>query len=504
MKILDVNKIREADQYTIKNEPIASVDLMERAGKNCVKWIKKRLRDKQPVRVFSGPGNNGGDGLVIARHLAEKGYDVQVIVVLFTDKFSDDFQINLSRIEAIKQVSVIKLKEAKDLPAIPEGSLIIDSIFGSGLNRPVSGLAAKVIDYINNVSEAVVVSIDIPSGLFADRLSDPKKGAIVRADYTLSLQLPKYSYMFAENELFVGELHIIPIGLHEEFLRSVTARALLMDKYEVRPLLKKRFRFSHKGTYGHGLLIAGSYGKAGAAILASQAALHSGIGLLTTHIPSKAVNPLQTATPETMLSIDEHESCFANLPELDRFNAVGIGPGLGTDKLTQTAFKLLIQSVKQPMVIDADALNILSENKTWLSFLPAGSILTPHPKEFERLAGKSGNSMERVSRQIDFAVKNQVFVVLKGAYTSIATPTGKLFFNGSGNPGMATAGSGDVLTGIILGLLAQNYPPLEAALLGVFLHGFAGDLAAEKIGQEALVAGDIVRYLGKAYRKLHD
>jgi NAD(P)H-hydrate epimerase len=504
MKILDVNKIREADQYTIQNEPIASIDLMERAGKNCVKWIKKRLHDKQTVYVFSGPGNNGGDGLVIARHLAEKSYDVRVILVLFTDKFSDDFQINLRRIEAMKKVPVIKLKDARDLPPIPGGSLIVDSIFGSGLNRPVSGLAADVIDYINKAAESVVVSIDIPSGLFADTLSDPKKGAIVRADYTLSLQLPKYSYMFAEHELFVGELHIIPIGLHEEFLQNVTAKALLMDKYEVRPLLKKRYRFSHKGTYGHGLLIAGSYGKAGAAILAAQGALRSGIGLLTTHIPSKAVNPLQTAVPESMLSIDEHESCFANIPDLDRFNAIGVGPGLGMDKLSHTALKLLIQTANVPLVLDADALNILSENKTWLSFLPPGSILTPHPKEFERLAGKSSNSMERVSKQIEFAVKNQVFVVLKGAYTSIVSPTGKLFFNGSGNPGMATAGSGDVLTGIILGLLAQNYPPLEAALLGVFLHGYAGDLAAKKIGQEALVSGDIVRYLGKAYNKLRE
>ena len=501
MKILDVNKIREADQYTIQNEPISSIDLMERAGGNCAKWIRKKLKKKHRIMVFAGPGNNGGDGLVIARHLLEKGYKVEVYIVAFTDKYSDDFSVNLKRLQEIEKAEIHTIKDKEQLPGIRENTLIIDSIFGSGLSRPVKGLPADVIQHIN-ASNAIIIAIDIPSGLFADELSDPKAGAIVQADYTLSLQMPKYSFMFAENEFFVGKLCMVPIGLHPDFLASAPAKALYMDKYELRPLLRKRARFSHKGTYGHGLLIAGSYGKAGAAILAARGALRSGIGLLTAHIPSAAVNPLQSATPETMLSIDDDKNVFANLPDLERFNAIGVGPGLGTDKLTQTALKLLIQSAKAPMVLDADALNILSENKTWLSFLAPGSIITPHPKEFERLAGKSGNSLERVKRQIDFAVKYQLFVVLKGAYTSIATPTGKLFFNSSGNPGMATAGSGDVLTGIILGLLAQNYPPLEATLLGVYLHGLAGDLAARKLEMEAMTSGDITDYLGKAFHKL--
>jgi NAD(P)H-hydrate epimerase len=501
MKILDVTKIREADSYTIENEPITSIDLMERAGKNCTKWITKKLNKKQEVYIFAGPGNNGGDGLVIGRHLAKKGYRVHIVLVLFTENFSNDFRKNLERIQQIDEVKILKVKSKKNLPQIPAESLIIDSIFGSGLSRPVKGLAAEAIYHMKE-SQAIIVSIDIPSGLFADEYSDPKKGAIVRADYTLSLQLPKFSFMFSENEFIIGELVIIPIGLHPDYLNKVNEKALLINLIEAKPLLKTRSKFSHKGSYGHALLIAGSYGKIGAAVLAAKASLRSGLGLLTTHTPKEGVNIMQTAIPESMLSIDEHDEFFSNLPDLSKYNAIGIGPGLGTDKQTQNSLKLLIQEFNGPMVLDADALNILSENKTWLSFLTAGSILTPHPKEFERLAGKSNNSFERIKKQMDFAIKYQVYVVLKGAHSSIATPQGKLFFNASGNPGMATAGSGDVLTGIVLGLLAQNYSALEATILGVFIHGLAGDKAATKKSMQAMIAGDIIDYLGKAFHEL--
>jgi len=501
MKILNIDKIREADSFTIKNEPIASIDLMERAGKNCSKWISKKLNKDQRVYVFAGPGNNGGDGLVVGRRLAKDGFEVNIVLILFTENFSDDFKQNLKRIRENKGIELVEVKQKNDLPSIAENSIIIDSIFGSGLSRPVKGLAADAIKHIEQ-SQAIVVSIDIPSGLFTDEYSDPKKGAIVRADYTLSLQLPKYSFMFAENEFFIGELIIIPIGLHPDYLEHVKPKALLIDKQEAKTLLRKRPKFSHKGNYGHALLIAGSYGKMGAAVLAAKAGLRSGLGLLTTHIPKNGVVILQTAIPESMSSIDDHDEFFTMLPDLSKYNAIGIGPGLGTDKQTQSGLKLLIQEYKGPMVLDADALNILSENKTWLSFLSPGSILTPHPKEFERLAGKSGNGFERIKKQMDFSVKYQVYVVLKGAYSCISTPQGNIFFNSSGNPGMATAGSGDVLTGIIMGLLAQSYPPLEAALLGVYIHGLAGDKAASKKGMQAMIAGDIVHYLGKAFLEL--
>ncbi|RUA26454.1 MAG: bifunctional ADP-dependent NAD(P)H-hydrate dehydratase/NAD(P)H-hydrate epimerase [Bacteroidetes bacterium] len=501
MKILDIEKIREADRFTIENEPISSIDLMERAGKNCTKWIRKKLNKEQDIFIFVGPGNNGGDGLVIARLLAEKKYKVTVVMLLFTEHFSDDFTINLNRLEEQNIAQIVKVRSKEDIPKIDKGSLIIDAIFGSGLNRAVSGFVADAIQSINE-NDVIVVSIDIPSGLFADEFIDSRKNTMVHADYTLSLQFPKYSFMFSENEFIIGELDIIDIGLHPQYINTVKEKALLIDLSEAAPLLRPRSKFSHKGTYGHALLIAGSYGKMGAAVLASKASLRSGLGLLTTHIPKSGVNILQTATPETMLSIDPNEFSFSKLPNLSNFSCVGIGPGLGKDPQSGNALKLLIQEMQSPMLLDADALNILSENKTWLSFLPKNSILTPHPKEFERLAGKSSNSAEKLEKQKEFAIKHQVIVVLKGAHTSIATPDGKLFFNSTGNPGMATAGSGDVLTGIILALLSQNYPPIEAAILGVYIHGLAGDIAAKKKGFEAMIASDIVKYLGKAFGKL--
>jgi NAD(P)H-hydrate epimerase len=501
MKILSVENIREADAFTIKNEPISSIDLMERAGTNCAKWIRKKLNKKQSTYVFVGPGNNGGDGLVIARKLFDKGYDVKVVLILFTEHFSDDFSVNLSRVNELKDIEQIEVRKKEELPLIKENSIIIDAIFGSGLSRNVEGLAADTINHINN-NPSVVIAIDIPSGLYADKIADTKNQTLVFADYTLSLQFPKYSFMFAEMEHIIGQLIIIPIGLHPAFINNIAAKGNLLEATDAAQILRPRAKFSHKGTYGHALLIAGSYGKMGAASLAAKASLRSGLGLLTAHIPASGVNILQINAPECMLSIDENEKHFNTLPKLDPYQAIGIGPGLGMEKQSQNALKLLIQEFKAPIVFDADALNILSENKTWLSFLPKNSILTPHPKEFERLAGKSSHSMERVQKQLEFARKHQVIVVLKSAHTSIATPDGQLFFNSSGNPGMATAGSGDVLTGIILGLLSQNYQAIEAAILGVYLHGLAGDFAADKKGFEALIAGDIIEYLGKAFKGL--
>ena len=501
MKILSVDKIREADAYTIANEPILSIDLMERAGKNCYKWIKKKLNKEDEIFVFVGPGNNGGDGLVIARLLSEKRYKVHIVIVNFTDKYSPDCIENIARAKKIEEINFIEVSNKKELPSISSSAVIIDAIFGSGLSRIVDGLAGEAIHHINSTG-AIVISIDIPSGLFADQQTDSKKGAIVGADYTLSLQFPKYSFLFAENEFFIGQLHIIDIGLNAEFIESVSASALLIDKYEAAPLLHSRSKFAHKGIFGHALLIAGSYGKMGAAVLSAQACMRSGIGLLTAHLPKLGVNILQTNTPECMISIDEDNEIFSQLPDLTNYNAIGIGPGLGTNKKSQNALKMLIQEFKGPMVLDADALNILSENKTWLSFLPAGSILTPHPKEFDRLVGKSSSSFERIAKQKDFAIKHQVYVILKGAYTCIASPHGKLFFNASGNPGMATAGSGDVLTGIVLSMLAQAYQPLEAALLACYIHGSSADLAVRKISYESLIASDIVDKLGKAFIEL--
>lgn len=501
MKILTIDKVREADAYTIEHEPIPSIDLMERAARSCSTWMAEHFASDFKVQVICGPGNNGGDGLAVARILALEGYTVSVCYMKPGDKFTPDFTINLGRLEKMKGVNVILLADGDSIPGIEDTDIIIDALFGSGLTRPVDGPAAEIIRQING-SASVVVSIDVPSGLFADSGSIHTRSAIVKADYTLTFQMPKMAFMFAENALFVGEWHILPIGLHADFLDGAVTKNYFITRPEVSDILRPRPIFAHKGNFGHALLIAGSSGKMGAAVLSARACLRSGIGLLTAHIPREGLQVMPVAVPECMTQADLSETIYTKTGDLTPFNAVGIGPGIGTDELTQKAMKLLIQEAHYPLVLDADALNILSENKTWLAFLPKNSILTPHPKEFERLAGKCHDDFERLESARSFAVKFSVFLVLKGMHTAICCPDGNCYFNSTGNAGMATGGSGDVLTGIILGLLGRGYPPKEAALLGVYLHGFAGDLAALALGQESMVAGDIITYLSEAFLKL--
>jgi len=501
MKIFSTEQIRKTDSYTITNEPIASIDLMERAATQLYRWVKKKVDKTHNIRVFVGLGNNGGDGLVLARLLLRKSYNVDVYVIRYSEKTSSDFEINYKRLTDLKESVIFDLTTKQDLPEIHEDDIVIDAIFGSGLARPVSGFIADVINHLNQ-SEAVKIAIDVPSGIFADSYSNPKEGTIIRADYTLSIQLPKLAFLMPENDQFVGHWEILDIGLSSEFINKTSTDHFLMHKRDIKPMLKARKKFDHKGTYGHALLIAGGYGKMGAAILASKACLRSGVGLLHTHVPKAAIQIMQTATPETMLSIDRYDNYFSEIPDLSPFNAVGIGPGLSMEHQSQMALKVLIQEYRHPIVFDADALNILSENKTWLAFLPKGSILTPHPKEFERLAGKWSNDFEKLKLLKDFSFKHGVYVVLKGAHTVTCFPDGKFYFNSTGNPGMATAGSGDVLTGLITGLLAQAYSPAQAAVIGVYIHGLAGDMAAKKLGHEAMLAGDIVEQIGGAFKQL--
>jgi NAD(P)H-hydrate epimerase len=501
MKILPIEEVRNADAYTIANEPIQSIDLMERAATQLYKWIKKRIAKKQAIRVFAGLGNNGGDGLAVARLLSNKGYKVEVNVIRYSDKTSENFEINFNRMSECPEIEINELKDKTALPEIKTGDLLVDAIFGSGLARPVKGFIADVITHLNN-SPAFTIAIDVPSGLFSDSSTTNSSGAIVQADYTLSFQFPKLAFLFPENDAFAGDWHLLDIGLHHDFINQVETHNFFMEKRDIVPLLKKRGRYSHKGTFGHALLIAGCYGKMGAAVLASRACLRSGVGLLHTHIPKAGYEIMQTATPECMLSIDRYDNYFSEVPDLGLYTAIGIGPGLGMEQQSQMALKLLIQEYSNPIVFDADALNILSKNKTWLAFLPTGSILTPHPKEFERLAGKWDDDFERLQKQREFAIKHSIYLVLKGAHSSICFPDGNCYFNSTGNPGMATAGSGDVLTGLITGLLAQGYSPGVAAVLGVYLHGLAGDIAVKKHGMEAMHAGDMIKQIGKAFQKL--
>lgn len=501
MKIFSSSQIKEIDEYTIMHEPIASVDLMERAAGQLLKWYLPRFERSIRIFIFVGPGNNGGDGLVLGRLLSDNRYDVELHYVKFAQKTSGDWEINRQRLETETNVPFKYLTNIDQFPVISSEDIIIDAIFGSGLTRPVEGFPLGVIKQINKVG-AVIISIDIPSGMFCDDNSKNSYDGIIKADYTLSFQFPKLSFMFADNADYVGKWEVLPIGLNINAIKNTTSPYVFLENSDAAPLIKKRNLFDHKGNFGHGLLVSGSSGKMGAAVLGAGAALRTGIGLITCHIPSCGMIIMQSVVPEAMVKVDKSEEYISDIGNTDLFSAIGIGPGLGTEPESQKALGKLLSESKKQIVIDADALNILSLNNKWLSLLHSGTVLTPHPKEFERLAGKTDNGYIRVMKQIEFSVDHNCIVVLKGAHTSISTPEGKVMFNSTGNPGMATGGSGDVLTGIILSLLAQGYTSENAAVLGVYLHGTAGDIAAAESCYESIIASDIINCIGKAFNKI--
>jgi NAD(P)H-hydrate epimerase len=485
----------------MKMEPISSIELMERASFKIADWLIHHIDRSKQVYLFAGPGNNGGDALAVARMLAWSNFKCTVYLADFGRELKDDAAINWQRLEEQNKVTLKRIDSEDSIPEIAADTIIIDALFGSGLNKPLDGLAKKIVQRINQ-SGATIISIDIPSGLFGEDNSNNNLSAIIKASHTLTFQFPKLSFLFPENAQFTGEWTVLPIGLHPEAINETESNFHFLTKEFISGKIKKRGKFSHKGTYGHALLIAGSYGKMGASVLASRACLRSGTGLLTCHIPQLGYEIIQYSIPEAMISIDSSETVFSEVPDLSTFSAIGTGPGLDKKQETQQALKTLLQANPGKLVMDADALNILSENQDWYSLLPENTILTPHPKEFERLAGPSANSYERLQKQLRFSVKYKVIVVSKGAHSCITFSDGQVFFNSTGNPGMATAGSGDVLTGIILGLLAQNYSPEDATLLGVYLHGLAGDLAKTEFGEYSLIAGDLISNLGKAFLQL--
>jgi hydroxyethylthiazole kinase-like uncharacterized protein yjeF len=500
MKLFIAKDIREIDKYTIENEPIRSIDLMERAAGAIYKWISANFAKDGNYLVFAGPGNNGGDGLALARMMHNARYDVSVCYIDFTEKTSADWTINM---ELLKKsgVPVISAKSTEDLPVLSYGTIVIDSIFGTGLTRKVEGLPAEVIKYINHAGSKII-AIDTPSGLFSEDNTGNNPDSIIRANTTLTLQFPKISFFMADNYSYTGEYHTLPIGLHPRAIRERQTPWFTLDRDAVKPLLKKIGKFDHKGNNGHGLMVAGSCGKMGAVVLASRAALRTGLGLLTVHVPKPASDIIHSSVPEAMVQCDQSEILISEVYDLHNYDAIGLGPGIGTKPNTVKAVKNLLASYSKPLVIDADALNIISNNKELMDELPANTILTPHPGEFDRLAGKSSSSWERLGKQKDMAAATGCIIILKGANTSIVFPDGRTWFNTSGNPGMATAGSGDVLTGMVLSLLSQGYSPTDASLISVFVHGDAGDLASETLGYESLIASDIINNIGHSFKSI--
>ena len=501
MKIFKCDQVRRIDEYTIKNEPVSSVDLMERAAAALCDWMVRNIAATSPVAVFAGPGNNGGDGLALARMLYKKDYQVDVYFPDLSGKTSGDWKINRERLDNETEIQSKVIGNQEQFPSLRKGTVIVDAIFGSGLSRPVEGRVAAIIEKIN-ASGCVVVSIDIPSGLFCEENKENNPEHIIKADYTLSFEFPKLAFMFSENGKYTGTFDVLPIGLHKKVIEDTPTPFTFLEGNQIADILKKRNRFDHKGVFGHGLLIGGSFGKIGAVILGARAALRTGIGLVTCHIPSGGDCVLQSAVPEAMAIHDQSERMVSGIGDTKAFTAVGIGPGLGTSEETQRALFDLLGRYKGRLVIDADAINILSQNKEWMELLPAGTILTPHPGEFRRLTGTASSGYDNLDRQLKFSEKYGCIVVLKGAYTSVTDPEGRVWFNSTGNPGMATAGSGDALTGMILSLLSQDYDPVQASVAAVYIHGLAGDIALSKRGAESLIASDIISFIGDAFNKI--
>ena len=499
MKIFTAAQMRACDAYTIQVEAISSDELMERAATKCFTWIREHFNKETLFVVLCGTGNNGGDGLAIARQLHQRGYGVKAFLLQFSKELSADCKTNLLRLQSMSKDLVSIVVTDTFITDIPGNIVIIDAILGTGLNRPVEGWVATFITHINQLPNRKI-AIDIPSGLPADILPD-HDSAILEVQDTLSFQFYKRSFLHPESAKSAGRIHILDIGLDKTFINATQSQYKTIDEQDIAAIYRPRDPFGHKGTFGNVLMVGGSYGKMGAITLSAKAALRSGAGLVTALIPGFGYHILQTAIPEVMCRTSG-ERVIEKIDGWEKMNATGIGPGMDTDAKTVQAFAAFIDACKKPIVIDADALNMIAKHPELLPKLPKGSILTPHPREFARLFGENTNTMIQLDHARIQAIRYNIIIVLKGHHTAVITPEGECWYNMTGNAGMATGGSGDVLTGVITGLLAQGYTSNDAALLGVYLHGLAGDIAAKEYSQEAMIAGDIINSLGAAFQTL--
>ncbi|WP_185852155.1 NAD(P)H-hydrate dehydratase [Blattabacterium cuenoti] len=508
MKILSLNQIRKTDQYCIDSESISSVQLMERAAKGCFDWIIHnnffKIREI-PFIVLVGNGNNGGDGLSLSYMLHLYGATVSVYIVPISSHFSNEFLIKKNQILQ-HNINLKTINEGEKFPFLNQESYIIDAIFGIGFNRILNQYWKSFFHYINEKKFQAVISIDTPSGLFIEKSHENFEG-IIKATHTLTFQVPKLSFLLPNYADYVGNWYLINIGWNKDFIRKIKTKNFYIDDVYIHAIYKKKIRkkFSHKGNYGHGMIIGGSFGMIGSVILSATASFRTGIGKLSVYVPSCGYQIIQNAVPEAIVNTDHQTHWISNIPILnENINAIGIGMGMGTHPKTVYALEsFLLKNKKIPMVIDADAINILSYEFKLLDLLPKETIITPHPKEFQRLCRCSWkNDYEKLHILKKMSTKHKIFIVLKGAHSIISTPHGILYFNSTGNTGMATSGSGDVLTGMIMSFLSQGYSPKESCIMGVYLHGLAGDIASKNLSEESIIANDIINYIGKAYLKI--
>lgn len=497
MKILSAKQIHKADKKTIKKQNITSLELMERAADSAFHNLMKPYKDKVvKFTVLCGIGNNGGDGLVIARKILKYGFEVSVFIMEYSKNCSADFKKNLQRLEKTKNSKIHFLNENTKLPDINQSTILIDAVFGIGLNRKMPKWIEDWVEEINKIN-LKVIAIDIPTGMFADG----KQGGniILEADRTLTFQTPKLAFFLPETARFTGQIEVLDIGLDQKFIKELPATYHLIEEQEITEMIQVRPKFAHKGTFGHVLISGGSYGMMGSIILASKAALRIGAGKVSSLIPQCGYTALQTAVPEAMvLTAENHNKLTGFLAPDFQPETIVFGPGAGTNKQTADFFMELMKFTENPMLIDADGLNLLAKFPVLQEFIPKDSVLTPHPGELKRLLGDWDDDLDKIEKAKDFAKKHQVILLIKGAHSMIIGKE-NITINSTGNPGMATAGSGDVLSGVIGSLMAQGYASEKAAVLGVYLHGKAGDLMANKYSEQSLIAGDLIKGLKKGW-----
>ena len=505
MKIFTSAQIHELDKYTIEHESISSIDLMERASKAFTRAIEAEWTTATPIVVFAGPGNNGGDALAVSRMLVADGYQVSVYLFNTHNHLSEECTANKQRLMDEKRVKAFtEITTNFTPPELSNKDLIVDGLFGSGLNKPLSGGFSALVKYIN-FSPAQVVSLDIPSGLMCEDNTYNIRQNIIKADLTLTLQPKKLSMLMADDQVYIGRLKVLDIHLSPEYISLKDSEYRILEEKDIKSHLLKRKDFAHKGNMGSALLIAGSYGMSGAAVLSAKACLRSGAGKVYVHTPRNNYDIMQISVPEAVMQMDHEVNYFSEAVDTHDIDAIGIGPGLGQQEDTAIAVISQLRRAACPVVVDADAINILANHRAWLQQLPTGIILTPHPREFDRLYGTISNgSYERLEKAHKLSKILQAYILLKGHYSALCLPDGHIEFNPTGNSGMATAGSGDVLTGIITGLLARGYKQADACRVGMYLHGYAGDLAAEELGKESLIASDLIKYLPQAFIELDD
>ncbi len=501
MHILTAPQMRFADQFTIQNEPINSIDLMERAASKCFEWFNSNIGIEIPIVIFCGPGNNGGDGIALTRLLHGAGFNAKAIVIQLNTTLSRDCSMNLGRLQNIDSQLADVVTNNFIFPELNSKTVLVDALFGIGMSRNLNGDYGEVVKKMNS-SLLPIISIDLPSGIYSDKSSINDDNQIIKSKITLTFQNFKLALLVGENAQYYGQVVILNIGLLPNAIPKNEIQYQIIDIPLLHQIYVPKWEFSHKGNFGHGLLITGETGKMGAAILCAGGFLRSGGGLLTLLVPESGITIVQSAVPEAMVLVKSDDHTIGCLPLMEQFNVVGIGPGIGQDHVATQRLKTLIESFKKPMILDADALNIVSLQPELLSSLPPDSILTPHPGEFKRLVGNWNNDFEKLEKQLEFAQKHHIFVILKGKNTSIATPNGKMYFNPTGNSGMAKGGSGDVLTGLLTGILASGYSSISTCLLGTYIHGLAGDFAAAALTKEGMKAGDIIDFLPEAWKKV--